>query len=56
MARAKDFFSDFELPNTCPYDGARTALIEQAMDYCVERCLHCGDIYRFWIPDDECLS
>ena len=42
-----------DYPNTFPYDGARTELIEQLKDRCVEKCLQCGEIYLFW--EDETL-
>jgi hypothetical protein len=40
--------------NTCPEDGARTELVEQYLDHCLEKCLQCGELYRFW--EDEDLS
>jgi hypothetical protein len=48
MEKGKDFFCDQDNPTTCPYDGVRTELIEDLLDYCVEKCLQCGEVYRFW--------
>ena len=51
MEKANDFICVPNYPNTCPYDGARTDLIEQFIDHSVEKCLRCDETYRFW--DEE---
>lgn len=51
MEKEKDFICDHDNPTTCPYDGARTELIEELADHCVERCLQCGEVYNFWNED-----
>jgi len=48
MERQKFFYCDADCANTCPYDGARTELIEQLEKSTLEECLHCGDTYQFW--------
>jgi RNase P subunit RPR2 len=52
MKKGKDFICDNDNPTNCPYDGARTELIEALADHCIEKCLQCGESYRFWIDDD----
>ena len=51
MRKKNYFICDQDNPTTCPYDGTRTELIEALADHCVERCLQCDKIYRFWIED-----
>jgi hypothetical protein len=48
MEKAKDFLLDDDNPTTCPYDGARTDLIVVNDDHCVDKCLQCGEVFRFW--------
>jgi hypothetical protein len=54
MRSGDDFICIADYPNTCPEDGARTELVEQYSDHSVEKCLKCGELYRFW--EDEDLS
>jgi hypothetical protein len=49
MEKAKEFILDDDNPTTCPYDGARTDLIVVRRDYWIEKCLECGEVFRFWI-------
>ena len=37
-----------EDPNSCPFDGLRTELLEIRDDYTVETCTHCNKLFNFW--------
>ena len=39
-------------PNTCPFDGVRTSLLEVRDDYTVEQCQCCNRVFNFW-NDEE---
>lgn len=34
--------------NACPFDGARTDLLESRDDHSVESCTQCGKLFNFW--------
>lgn len=38
-----------DYPNECPFDGARTELLETRDEYLIEQCLHCKKLFNFWI-------
>lgn len=48
-----DMLVDPDFPNTCPFDGARTELLEVRDDYTVEECRHCKRWFNFWESDHE---
>jgi hypothetical protein len=49
MHETVDFIaSDHAWPNTCPYDGARTDLVEAHQHHTKEQCPVCEQIFYFW--------
>jgi len=34
--------------NACPFDGARTDLLETRDEYSVEACPECSALFNFW--------
>lgn len=35
-------------PNTCPFDGIRTELLESRDEYTIEKCPCCYKLFNFW--------
>ena len=40
-------------PNTCPFDGARTELLETRDEFSIERCILCDRRFNFWSDDND---
>ena len=47
MKELRDFITG-DQPNTCPYDGARTDMIEDRGDHTIDECLLCHRVFNFW--------
>ena len=40
-------------PNVCPFDGARTDLLQVEDGFTIEECLECQRIFNFWNPEED---